>query len=225
MRFEELQAIWETQTDRPAFTLNDLGLHLALYQQRDRARRRLFWGSYFPFFIASLFLLGMLALTSLGLYFEQRPGEPTLNVWDVLFTLVAAGTCGYSAVSMYLGRRNHERRQDVVAPSLRQEIDRGIGQLDFELSALTIQARRIEPPVYVGALCLTWEAGRLNGDPTPWFMLLTVLLLVVATAIGSPSARGKKEKELVGRRQALESLRARLDEDSPEDDDSELARS
>jgi hypothetical protein len=31
MQLEELQAIWETQTERPVFSINDFGLHLALY--------------------------------------------------------------------------------------------------------------------------------------------------------------------------------------------------
>jgi hypothetical protein len=38
MRLEELQAIWETQAERPVFAVNDFGMHFALYQLRERAR-------------------------------------------------------------------------------------------------------------------------------------------------------------------------------------------
>jgi hypothetical protein len=68
MQLEELQAIWETQTERPVFSVNDFGLHLALYQVRERARRRLFWGGYFPGFVCSL--IGLVVLLVLFVAFQ-----------------------------------------------------------------------------------------------------------------------------------------------------------
>ena len=71
MQLEELQAIWETQTERPVFMVNDFGLHLALYQVRERARRRLFWGGYFISYIGSLVGIVVLLVLFVAFYFKD----------------------------------------------------------------------------------------------------------------------------------------------------------
>lgn len=35
MEFEDLQAIWDTQNERPVFSINDSRLAVGLYQQRS----------------------------------------------------------------------------------------------------------------------------------------------------------------------------------------------
>ena len=42
MKFENLQAIWDTQNDMPHFAMKEARLLVALYQQREQSRRRLF---------------------------------------------------------------------------------------------------------------------------------------------------------------------------------------
>src|SRR5687768_13859109 len=122
MKLEELQAIWETQTERPGFSVNDFGLHLALYQVRERARRRLFWGGYFPGFVCSLLgLVGLLVLF-ISFYFKDPANDFPMNAWDGLAFLVAGSALVLCASSMYASQRKHEREQSVFAPSLRQEI-------------------------------------------------------------------------------------------------------
>ena len=39
MEFENLQAIWDTQNDKPVFAMKDARLLVALYQQREQSRR------------------------------------------------------------------------------------------------------------------------------------------------------------------------------------------
>ena len=137
MELEELQAIWETQTERPVFSVNDFGLHLALYQVRERARRRLFWGGYFVGFVCSLLGLVGLLVIFVVFYFKDAVDDFPMNAWDGLAFLVAAIAIVLSASSMYASRRKHEKDQSVFAPSLRQEIERGIAQIDFEISTVT----------------------------------------------------------------------------------------
>src|ERR1041384_6202214 len=84
MQLEELQAIWETQTERPGFSVNDFGLHLALYQVRERSRRRLYWGSSVPGFVGSLLgLVGLLVLFVV-FYFKDPANDFPMNAWDGL---------------------------------------------------------------------------------------------------------------------------------------------
>jgi hypothetical protein len=215
MRLEELQAIWETQAHRPVFAVNEFGLHMELYRTRDRARRRLFWGEYFLSFVASLVGLVILLVLFLAFYFKNPANDFPMNAWDGLAFLVAATSIVLCASSMYASRRKHEKDQNVFAPSLRQEIERGIAQIDHEIfTSTSTQAWRNAALVSLAAILMGWEAGRLNGDPLPWEILWMVGGLVVATFVALvPASRQIVKEKLQGKR-ALEALRARLDENA-----------
>ena len=213
MQLEELQAIWETQTERPVFSVNDFGLHLALYQVRERARRRLFWGGYFIGFVCSLLGLVVLLVLFVVFYFKDPANDFPMNAWDGLAFLVAAIAIVLCASSMYTSRRKHEKDQSVFAPSLRQEIERGIAQIDFEISTDTSgMAWRNAALVSLAAILMGWEAGRLNGDPLPWEVLWMIGGLVVATFVALVPASRQAVKEGLRRKRALEGLLAKLDE-------------
>jgi hypothetical protein len=213
MQLEELQAIWETQTERPVFSVNDFGLHLALYQVRERARRRLFWGGYFIGFVCSLLGLVILLALFVAFYFKDPANDFPMNAWDGLAFLVAAIAIVLSASSMYTSRRKHEKDQSVFAPSLRQEIERGIAQIDFETSTGTVVWRYVAL-FYLAAILFCWEVGRLNGNPLPWNVLWMTGWLVFAPFVALVPANRQARKEGLRRKRALERLRAKLDENS-----------
>jgi nitrate reductase gamma subunit len=209
MRFEELQAVWETQTDQPLFSINPFGLHMALYQQRERARRRLFWGVNFPYYVGSLFMLGTLVVIFASFYSNDLPMESG----DWVAFLVAAGSLLFAASSMYVSRRKHEQEQNMLAPSLRQEIDRGLAQLEFEVGTHTGRERwRNSVFVGLGMMLLCWEVGRLKGNPAPWDMALFVLAVIIATGVVTHFVGRRYQAGRLPRKRALEALRAKLDE-------------
>jgi len=216
MQLEELQAIWETQTERPVFSVNDFGLHLALYQVRERTRRRLFWGGYFPGFVCSL--LGLAGLLVLFVVFyvkdvKDPANDFPMNAWDGLVFLVAAIAIVLGASSMVTRRRKHEKDQSVFAPSLRQEIERGIAQIDFETSTdASRMAWRYAALFCLAVTLFCWEAGRLNGDPLPWEVLWITVPLVVAMLVALVPASRQAMKQGLQRKRVLEGLRAKLDE-------------
>jgi hypothetical protein len=213
MQLEELQTIWETQTERPVFSVNDFGLHFALYQVRERARRRLFWGGYFIGFVSSLLGLVSLLVMIILFYFKDPVDAFPMNSWDVLAFLVAASAIVLCASSMYASRRKHEKDQSVFAPSLRQEIERGIAQIDFEIFTDTSwTAWGNAALVSFAAILMGWEAGRMKGDPLPWEVLWMVVGLVVATFVALVPASRQAVKQALQRKRALEGLRAKLDE-------------
>src|SRR5262245_27586824 len=82
MQLEELQTIWETQTEQPVFTVNNFGLHLALYQDRERARRRLFWGGYFINFVVSVLALVGLLVMYVVFFFKKPVDDVLMTGWD-----------------------------------------------------------------------------------------------------------------------------------------------
>ena len=137
MEFEELQAIWETQIDAPAFSMNDLGLHLALHQQRQQSRRRLFWTRYFPVYAATAFMVAVVGFLCLAFYFKTialaGSRDFPMTLWDGAAFLLSAAAMMTAGVWTYLRRRRHEEAQSVVARSLREELDRNIAHLEFQI--------------------------------------------------------------------------------------------
>ena len=137
------------------------------------------------FMRCSPFLLFFLTVPVLQ-FFLQRPAEQfppdelPMNLWDVLACLVGIVLAVLAVWSMYTSRRKHEKRQKVFAPSLRQEIELGIAQLDFEMSMVTSGlALRIAAAFNLAMVVLCWEVGRLNDKPLPWDLLLVTVPFLV----------------------------------------------
>jgi ABC-type Fe3+-siderophore transport system permease subunit len=216
-QFEDLQAIWDTQNDRPAFSMNDSRLAVGLYQQREQSRRRLFRLLFAPAYVTALFITGALGLTFLVFLLKTvtklRLTDPQMSIWDGAALAAAVGAALAVVAPMYRERRKHEGTQNVFAPSLREELERGISQLDFELGCAS-WAWRIPALVSLGTCVLLWELGRLNGQSPPWTML-AVVLSGVATSVWAGLAANKKVVEQIEqRRRALESMRAALEENA-----------
>ena len=217
MEFEDLQAIWDTQNERPVFSINDSRLAVGLYQQRDQSRRRLFRLLFAPAYGTALFITVALGLTFLVFLLKTvtklRLTDPQMSIWDGAALAAALGAALAIVVPMYKQRRKHEGTQSIFAPSLREELERGISQLDFELGCAS-WAWRIPAIVALGTCVLVWELGRLNGQASPW-MMLALVLIGVATSVWAGFAANKKAVEQIEqRRRALEAMRAALEENS-----------
>jgi hypothetical protein len=224
MEFENLQAIWDTQNDKPVFAMQDARLLVALYQQRERSRRRLFKRYFAPMYGSALLMLAVLgAVFASYLYvaslMRRYKGGFTHNgfgmsAWDYVGFAVAAGALLAHVVPMYLERKKHERTQEIFAPSLREELDRGIAQLDFAMGLWsTPRVMRILTLVSVAVVMIWWESGRAAGNPTPWWAGLGALFVLVPGCMDFAVKKQKMERALA-RRRALESMRAALDEDT-----------
>jgi hypothetical protein len=159
--------------------------------------------------------VGLVILLALfvAFYLKDAANDFPMNAWDGLAFLVAAIALVLCASSLYMSRRKHEKDQSVFAPSLRQEIERGIAQIDFEIFTDTSgMAWRNAALGSLAAILMGWEAGRLNGDRLPWEVLWMIGGLVVATFVALVPASRQAVKEGVRRKQVLEGLRAKLDE-------------
>ncbi len=143
MEFENLQAIWDTQNDKPVFAMQDARLLVALYQQRERSRQRAFRLHFAPMYVAALVMLAVIGsliatfrnIDSLMRRFKGRFTHNgfAMSAWDYAGLAVAAGALLALVVPLYRERKKHERTQEIFAPSLREELDRGLAQLDFEI--------------------------------------------------------------------------------------------
>jgi hypothetical protein len=217
MEFENLQAIWDTQNDKPVFAMQDARLLVALYQQRERSRRRIFKSQFAPMYVTALLMFAVLGVLFVTFLFKRRfphHGFP-MSAWDYAGFAVAAGAILAIVVPMYFERKRHERAQEIFAPSLREELDRGIAQLDFEMGLHSNpRVLRILTLLLIAAVILSWEEGRTGGNPTPWGLTLLTLFCLFLGGRAGFAARKKVMERVLARRRALESMRAALDEDT-----------
>jgi hypothetical protein len=223
MEFESLQAIWDTQKDKPVFAMQDARLLVALYQQRERSRRRVFKAQFAPMYgtaVLVLAVLGAVFATFLKIASLMRRYKGFthngvgMSAWDYVGFAVAAVALLALVVPLYLERKKHERAQEIFAPSLREELDRGIAQLDFSMGLdRTPRVMRMLTLVSIAVVMISWEAQRASGNPTPWWSVLGALWVFLPGCLGF-AARKKSMERRLARRRALESMRAALDEDT-----------
>ena len=218
MKFENLQAIWDTQNDKPVFAMKDARLLLALYQQREQSRRKLFWWEFFPMYAAAVAGLAGGAFMFVAFYFKslnikKLARDFPMNAWDYTAFAIASFSLVALAAILYMERKKHEQTQNVFAPSLREELDRGVVLLDFQLNLLSApRILKIHGLLYTAVLLIVWEVGRLNGELAPWNMMFINVLCMGAATLLSLIAQKNAEEQLLPRRRALESMRAALDE-------------
>jgi uncharacterized membrane protein len=217
MQFEDLQAIWDTQNDRPVFSMNDSRLAVGLYQQREQSRRRLFRELFAPAYVIALSITVALGLTFLVFFVKtvtkMRLTDPQMSIWDGAALVAGVGAAVAVVARMYRERCKHEGAQNVFAPSLREELERGISQLDFELSFYsTSRVWTVPALVSLATSVLLCELGRLNGESTPWTMLAVALGGVVSSVWAGLAANKKAVERIEQRKRALESMRAALEE-------------
>ena len=114
---------------------------------------------------------------------------------------------------MYAERKRHERTQKVFAPSLREELELGISQLDFEVSLYsTPRVAGVYGWMTVAVLLFTWEMGRLNGNSTSWDMVWVTILCMAAATWPALAAKKAFIERVTAHKRALEAMRAALDE-------------
>jgi len=224
MEFKDLQSIWDTQNDKPVFAMQDPRLLVALYQQRERSRRRILHWSFAPLYVTALIMVGVIG--SLVAAFRNIAGVMRryprfthhgfgISAWDYAGLAVAAAALLVLVVSLYLERKKHERTQEIFAPSLREELDRGIAQLDFWMG-LDRPARilRILTLLAIALVLTEWESGRAAGNPRPWWTLLWALAVFLPGFVGFALKKKPLRRE---HRRALVAMRTALDEEIRED--------
>lgn len=233
MEFEDLQAIWDTQNDKPVFAMQDARLLVALYQQREHSRRRAFRIYFGVMYGAALLMLAVIVsliatfrnITSLMRRYPRFTHNGFgISAWDYAGLAVAAGALAALVVPLYLERKKHERTQQIFAPTLREELDRGIAQLDFVMRLdRAPRIFRIITLLSIAVVMISWESQRAAGNPRPWWSALWFVAVYVPGGLGWVLSRlqAKLQNRKPGlahrlrqeRRRALESMRAALDED------------
>lgn len=222
MEFESLQAIWDTQNEKPVFAMQDPRLLVALYQQREHSRRRIFKQQFIPLYVTVPIGLAGLAFIFYAflwksIFIEKIARDFPMSPWDYAAFAVAAAALVAMIVPIYSERKRHERTQNVFAPSLREELDRGIAQLDFEVNLhSTPRAARIYGLLTIAVVIVNWETGRLNGNPTSWDSVWMSLVCMIAAGWAGFYSKKAIIERVTARKRALEAMRGSLDENAPQ---------
>jgi hypothetical protein len=157
------------------------------------------------------------ALSFLGFYLKSvvykiRVSEidPGMSVWDGVALAGAVSVAVAVVASSYNQRRKHELSQNLFAPSLREELEQGIAQLDFESSLYSRpRVARLVLAVSFVMTVLLWEVGRMMGNPAPWYMLVFAVPMCASYGLAF-TPRKKIRQRVLERRRALESMLAAL---------------
>ena len=115
---------------------------------------------------------------------------------------------------LYLNRRMHTRRERHFGASLRDDIERHLALLDYQLSRVWRLSSVLLTalPVFFGTLALWLAIGRMNNLPidvgrATWSFLPMAAILVY----GFWMARGMAERKTLPRKRRLEALLTEFD--------------
>ena len=207
MKFEDMQVIWHSQSREPLYAVNAEGLHAVLRQKSLKLKRLIFWQEL-QTYASSLFVIGVISALILAYSsgFIDRMASP----WEILALFLAAGGWIFFGGSVYLSRRQQRARQRAreFTTSLRDELERDIAQLDFEISSRKRILLGFLPP-YIGGLLFLWVFFRVQSAPS-WLIIPFIVFMGAALIWETRSQQRLVDRKLVPRKRELESLRDKL---------------
>lgn len=138
MDFDALQLVWDSQTQRPLYAVNEEALHQSIRRQHEEfCRRSARWqvrematGSGF-----SLLMLGLAGVLALGdpAWLATRSWiRVPVSHWDVAALLVSGIWVHYGAY-MLRARHCQLRREEAFASTIRGDLDRAVGHVEFQI--------------------------------------------------------------------------------------------
>ena len=211
MNFDDLKVIWDSQNVEPHYAVNKEGLHSVLRTKSEKLRK-LIWWQEIQTYGSSTFMVGIISALLIvhwaGLISETSTKWGGLAQWDVLALVIAAAGWLYFGGSIYLKRKNQKRRAAEYTSSLRDELERDIEQVDYEINSRKHLVRGFIPP-YTGGILFIWVVFRASGIPD-WPIIPFIIFMIGALVFESRSQQSLVDRELVPRKQDLESLREKL---------------
>ena len=209
---DELMAVWRSQDAAPLHGVNETLLRLALRQDQAKLqaqRRRDAWIIY----IASACLIVAMAIFAMMMVYND---DDVIVTWDYTIPIVGAAAAMLMGVALYVSRRTQKRREQRFGDSLRDQLGRRIAQLDYEVTQGTRLADLLLAVIFVGVTATLLGGMRVNSEPDApfddWPMIVFMILVSAITSVGAAWAqRHSVKRELLPRKQRLESLLKELD--------------
>ena len=211
MNFEELQVIWNTQDQRPLYAIDETAVQTELWRQRQTLRRTWFRWNILPAYLAGGLLGVMIALNLLLVVFDVSNAIARRAV--ALFVAAAVALLYFIAATLR-DRQQERRREEASTGSLREELERGIARLEYEIRAGGgISAARKAIPLFVAlfvaASLTTWAVA----DIMSWSLWLPASvgpLMLLGLPVELWRHHRRVTRDLRPRLQSLQALRAKL---------------
>lgn len=213
MNLDELTAVWRSQDAAPLHDVNQTLLHLALRQDEvklQKWRRRERWMVYV--WSAAVVAAMTLFLATMIYFHRHRPGKMVTG-WDYALPIVGAAAALVAGGAIYVSHRGQARREQRFGESLRDQLNRGIAQLDDRATT----ARMTLVIVLLGGICpiaLFLLIGRINGKSISddGHMTVTMILTCVfGVATGVWSIRQQARDVVLPHKHRLQVLLKELD--------------
>jgi len=208
MNFEELQVIWSTQDQRPLYTIDETAVRSELWRQRQALRRTWFRWNIVPAYFAGA-LLGVMIALNLLLAVAFDVSNPIAR--RVVALWVAAGVALlYFVATIVRDRQQERRREEASTGSLREELDRGIARLEYEIRAgggISGPWRAI--PLFVAASLAMWAVADIM-DWSLWLPASVGPLMLLGLPVELWRHHRRVTRDLRPRLQSLQALRAKL---------------
>ena len=138
----------------------------------------------------------------------QEMFQPETIRWDSLTLLLAASGWLYFGGKIYVGRKKQEQRERKFTSSLRDELDRDIAQVEYQISSRKHIVLGFIPP-YAGAILFMWVVFRMAGV-TEWAVVPLTAAMIGGLVLESRSQQRLVDHKLAPRKEELESLRDKL---------------
>ncbi len=215
MNLDELMAVWRTQDTAPLHDVNKTLLHLALRQDEARLQKWRRIERWIVYVFSAGVVAGMAVFLAMMIYFRAHRPERVVTLWDLALPFIGAAGALLAGSAMYMNHQGQTRREQSFGESLRDQLNRGIAQLDDQAT----RARRtsVLVAVMMGGICPTAIlilGSRVNGKSISDDGYLTITMILVCiwcVAAGVWETRRKTRDVVLPRKRRLEALLMELD--------------
>jgi hypothetical protein len=206
MNFEELQVIWNTQDQRPLYTIDEAVVQSELFRHRQRLRRTWFRWNIVPAYVAG----GMLGVLIAGNLLLVAMSTTIAHSWRAAALSIAAGVVLVFFIITVLRDQREERRREEKSPrSVREELEHGIARLEYEIrTGGGGSAGRKAIPLFVAVSLAMWGAADVTGASL--WMPASAGLMLLGVPVELWRHHRRVTRDLLPRRRSLEALRAKL---------------
>jgi len=131
MNFEDLKVIWDTEKERPAFTLDEETLSRAVVRRAEKFRRQIFWRDWREIGVALVLVVVFLwqGITSI----DKAGGEVTLLSWSHFITAMA---CAFVAGFIRISGQRQKAREANGTDSIEGNLKKLSSHLSLQIRLL-----------------------------------------------------------------------------------------
>jgi hypothetical protein len=209
MKLDDVLESWRSQDEAPLYRVNSERLQQALRQELAATQRRMRVEARVTYGMSVLMLAG-LAFLFLMMAYDDDPR----TTWDFAIAILGAAAFVLWAGALYVSRKTLALRQRRFGASLRDNIERHLVLLDYQLSRIWRLSSVLLTalPLFFGTLALWLAIGRVNNLPVDvWQALWGFFPMAAILVYGFRIARRVAERETLPRKRRLEALLEELD--------------